>query len=109
MDRAVIVYTNYPDVVEAEAAAESILKARLAACANILPGAISRYWWEGEIARAEEATMILKTRASLAESVRTAIRAGHSYATPAIVVIPLESVDRDYLAWILQETAAAPV
>jgi uncharacterized protein involved in tolerance to divalent cations len=28
----------------------------------------------------------------------------HSYATPAILVIPLESVDAGYLAWIMTET-----
>jgi uncharacterized protein involved in tolerance to divalent cations len=28
----------------------------------------------------------------------------HSYATPAVLVIPLESVDSDYHAWILSET-----
>jgi uncharacterized protein involved in tolerance to divalent cations len=31
----------------------------------------------------------------------------HSYATPAILVIPIESVDRGYLDWIMDETAAA--
>jgi uncharacterized protein involved in tolerance to divalent cations len=28
----------------------------------------------------------------------------HSYAAPAILVIPIESVDQTYLAWILAET-----
>ena len=28
----------------------------------------------------------------------------HSYTTPAILVIPLESVDEAYLAWIMAET-----
>jgi periplasmic divalent cation tolerance protein len=31
----------------------------------------------------------------------------HSYATPAILVIPIESVDRDYLDWLMAETAPA--
>jgi uncharacterized protein involved in tolerance to divalent cations len=28
----------------------------------------------------------------------------HSYTAPAILVIPIESVDQTYLAWILAET-----
>jgi periplasmic divalent cation tolerance protein len=51
--------------------------------------------------------MILKTRASLAEAVHAAVKEMHSYATPAILVIPLESVDEKYLAWIMAETEAA--
>jgi uncharacterized protein involved in tolerance to divalent cations len=30
----------------------------------------------------------------------------HSYTTPAVLVIPVESVDPDYQAWILRETAS---
>jgi periplasmic divalent cation tolerance protein len=48
--------------------------------------------------------MIVKTRASLAEKVGTAVKEMHSYATPAILIIPIESVDPDYHAWIVAET-----
>ena len=70
MDRAVFVYTTFPGLVEAEEAAKVIVERRLAACANILPGMVSHYWWQGKLERAEEAVMLLKTRASLAEPVR---------------------------------------
>jgi periplasmic divalent cation tolerance protein len=48
--------------------------------------------------------MIVKTRASLAERVSTAVKEMHSYSTPAILVIPVESVDEAYLGWLLAET-----
>jgi periplasmic divalent cation tolerance protein len=104
MERAVLVYTTWPSIVEAERAGRTIVEKRLAACVNILPGMISHYWWEGGIERAEEAVMIVKTRAALAESVREAVKALHSYETPSIMVLPLESVDADYYRWIVQET-----
>jgi periplasmic divalent cation tolerance protein len=107
MDRAVFVYTTFPGLVEAEAAAKVIVEKRWAACANILPGMISHYWWQGKVERAEEAVAIFKTRASLAENVRAAIRELHTYEVPAISVIPLESVDRDYLEWLLDSTKPA--
>ena len=53
--------------------------------------------------------MIIKTRAGLAEAVRAAVKEMHSYTTPAILVIPIESVDPDYHAWIVAETQAADV
>jgi periplasmic divalent cation tolerance protein len=107
MERAVFVYTTYPSVVEAEQAGRTIVERRLAACVNILPGMISHYWWQGALERGEEVVMIIKTRASLAEGVRQAVKEMHSYATPAILVIPIESVDQAYLGWILTETDAA--
>jgi periplasmic divalent cation tolerance protein len=66
---------------------------------------ISHYWWQGTIERGEEVVMIIKTRSSLAGRVSTAVKEMHSYATPALLVIPIESVDADYLNWIMAETA----
>jgi periplasmic divalent cation tolerance protein len=77
------------------------------ACVNILRGMISVYRWQGAIERAEEAVMIIKTRASLAEAVRASVKATHPYDTPAIVVLPVESVDDRYFAWILDATTPA--
>ncbi len=107
MDRAVFVYTTFPGLVEAEEAAKVIVERRLAACANLLPGMISRYWWQGKVERAEEVVALFKTRASLAEPVRAAIKELHSYDVPAISVLPIESVDRDYLNWLMDETKPA--
>ena len=107
MERAVFVYITYPSVVEAERAGRALVERRLCACVNILPGMISYYWWEGAVERGEEAVMIVKTRSSLAEHVSTAVKEMHSYTTPAILVIPLESVDKGYLAWLMTETEPA--
>lgn len=104
MERAVLLYTTWPSIVEAERAGRAIVERRLAACVNILPGMISHYWWQGKIERAEEALMIVKTRATLAEAVRLAVKESHSYTTPSILVLPVASVDAEYYAWIVRET-----
>jgi periplasmic divalent cation tolerance protein len=104
MERAVFVYTTYPSIVEAERAGRALVEQRLCACVNILPGMVSYYRWQGAIERGDEAVMIIKTRASLAEAVRVAVKQMHSYTTPAVLVIPIESVDPDYHAWIVGET-----
>ena len=106
MDRAILVYTTYPSLVEAERAGRALVERRLCACVNILPGMVSHYWWQGAIERGEELVMIIKTRASLAERVRAAVKEMHSYSTPAFLVIPVESVDQSYLEWLLSETEA---
>jgi periplasmic divalent cation tolerance protein len=107
MERAVLVYTTFPSIVEAEGAGRALVERRLCACVNILPGMVSHYWWQGAVERGEEVVMIIKTRASLAEQVGTAVKEMHSYTTPAIVVIPLESIDKNYLQWLMAETEPA--
>jgi periplasmic divalent cation tolerance protein len=108
LERAVLLYTTYPSVVEAEQAGRALVERRLCACVNILPGMVSLYWWQGNIDRGEEVVMIIKTRASLAEPVRAAVKQMHSYSTPAILVLPVETVDPAYLDWIMAETEAKP-
>ena len=105
-ERAVIVYTTYPSLVEAERIGKAVLEKRLAACVNILPGMISHYWWQGAIERGEEVVMIIKTRASLAERVQAAVKELHSYDTPAILVLPIEGGEAGYLEWMMAETEA---
>jgi periplasmic divalent cation tolerance protein len=104
MERAVFVYTTFPSIVEAERAGQALVEHRLCACVNILPGMVSFYWWQGKVDRGDEVVMFIKTRASLSEKVRAAVKGMHSYTTPAILVVPIESVDPDYHAWIVAET-----
>src|SRR5215831_14045063 len=108
-ERVVFVYTTNPSVVEAERIGRELVEKRLCACVNILPGMVSLYWWQGAIERGEEAVMIIKTRAALAEPVRAAVRQLHSYTTPAILVLPIESVDPNYKEWLLTETQESRV
>jgi periplasmic divalent cation tolerance protein len=65
---------------------------------------ISLYRWEGAVERAEEAVMLIKTRAALADAVSDAVKELHSYDTPAILVLSLESVENGYLAWLMAAT-----
>ena len=105
MERAVLVYTTWPSIVEAEQAGGKIVGKRLAACVNILPGMVSHYWWQGKVERAEEVVMLVKTRASLAEAVGAAVKELHSYTTPCVMALPVESADPAYHKWIVDETA----
>ncbi len=106
-ERAVLVYTTYPSIVEAENAGRTLVERRLCACVNILPGMVSYYWWNDTLERGEEVVMIIKTRASLGEKVFTAVKEMHSYATPALLVLPIETIDEAYLGWLMTETRSA--
>lgn len=107
MDAPILVYTTYPSIVEAETAGKGLVEAGLAACVNIIPEMVSIFRWKGQVERGNEVIMIIKTRASLGEKVAAAVRAGHPFETPAIVILPTAGGDKDYVSWILEETAGA--
>ena len=99
-----VVLVTCSSLAEARKIAAAVVTKRLAACVNILPGMISLYRWQDAIERGEEVVMIVKTRASLAQKVSFAVKEMHSYSTPAILVLPIESVDQGYLDWLLAGT-----
>ncbi len=103
---AMMLYVTWPDAQTAEAAARSLLEQKLIACANILPGLGSLYWWDGVIERSEEALMILKTRADLAAAARDAIESLHPYETPCITAFAIDATSSNpaFLQWIASTT-----
>ena len=107
MDAPVLVYTTYPSLVEAEKAGRSIVEVGLAACVNIIPEMVSIFRWKGQVERGAEVIMIIKTRGSLQERVADAVRDGHPFETPAILFLPTGGGDKDYVGWIMDETATA--
>lgn len=103
-DKPVILYVTCPDLATAERIGGEIVRDRLAACANILPGMTSIYQWQGAVERAQEVVLLLKTRSGLAEAVTAAVLARHPYDTPAVLRIDVAGGAEAYLAWILAET-----
>jgi len=102
---ACIIYSTFPSLETAEAAGRAMVEARLAACANILPGMVSIYRWEGALERGEETVLLLKTRREMAEALLAELKAIHPYELPALLVLDVAAGDAGYLGWIAAETA----
>ena len=107
MDAPLLVYTTYPSLVEAETAGRGLVETGLAACVNIVPEMVSIFRWKGQVERGNEVIMVIKTRQSLAEKVAAVVRANHPFETPAILFLPASGGDKDYVSWIMEETAGA--
>jgi periplasmic divalent cation tolerance protein len=60
----------------------------------------SVYRWEGAVEEAEEAVMILKTRADCVAGLEARIRDGHPYEVPCVVALPVSGGSAAYLAWV---------
>jgi periplasmic divalent cation tolerance protein len=97
-------YITVPSRNEALAIGRTVVEERLAACANVLDGVSSIYWWQGALEQAGEAALILKTRAELVERLTGRIRELHSYECPCVVALPIAAGNPDYLDWIANET-----
>jgi periplasmic divalent cation tolerance protein len=104
---AVVVLTTVASAEEAVALVRSLLDRRLVACGTLLPGARSLYRWEGKIADEEEVVVMLKTRASRVDSLRTAFGELHPYKVPELLALPVAAGAEKYLGWIAAETALA--
>jgi periplasmic divalent cation tolerance protein len=105
-DAAILVLTNTPDRVVAEALAKALLDDRLAACVNIGAAVQSIYHWRGRIEMASEVQVAIKTRPALYKNVEDRIRKIHPYDTPEIIAIPIVDGEVRYLEWLVAETAA---
>jgi len=85
--------------------AQGIVKARLAACVNIIANIGSIYWWEGEVKDTAECQLQIKTASSCVEDVIHYIKQNHPFDVPEILVFPVDKGNEDYFDWVKQETA----
>lgn len=105
-DRATLVYTTFPSLESAEEIGGALVEAGLAACANIVPGMVSIYVWQGRRARDQEVAMLLKTTTALAGRVVEEVCSRHPYETPAVLVIPVSGGSRAFIDWIVGQSTA---
>lgn len=95
-----IVLVTAPDLKVARFLAKAALKARLVACANLLPGIESHYWWQGKMESGPEVLIIFKTRKSKLEVLEKLLLSKHPYDTPEFLVLTLAAGSRKYLEWL---------
>ena len=96
---ACVVLTTAASEAEAEAIADAIIEAQLAACVSLFPMK-SVYTWQGKVERESEWQLIIKTQRHCFEALREKIQAVHSYDTPELIALPIVAGSPDYLAWL---------
>jgi periplasmic divalent cation tolerance protein len=97
--QAALVLVTAPDLKTARKLARSALKARLIACANLVPGIESHYWWQNKIETGTEVLLLLKTTIPRLAALERLILAEHPYDTPEFIVLRVAGANSRYWRW----------
>ncbi len=95
-----VIYSTVPSLDEAEKISGALIKTKLAACVNIIPGIKSVYWWKGKIESSKELLLIIKTKKAVVPKIIKFIKNLHSYKVPEIIALPIIEGNTAYLNWI---------
>jgi len=96
----VVVLVTAPDLKTARKLAKAALKARLAACANLIPKIESHYWWQKKLEASAEVLLLLKTTRPRLLALEKLILSNHPYDTPEFVVLTFSAGNKRYLDWL---------
>ena len=95
-----IVLVTCASVAEARRVGRSAVEKKLAACANIVTGVESIYRWKGNVERAREVLVVMKTNAGRLRELEREVKGMHSYEVPEFAAVPIVAGSREYLKWI---------
>ena len=99
---ALLVMSMFPDAEDARRIARTLVEEQLAACANLVPGAESIYWWKGVIESSAEVMAFFKTTEDQYKRFEERLQTLHPYKTPEIVALaPAEGLPA-YLQWVME-------
>ena len=101
---ALIVHCTCPDAATADLLALALVSERLAACVSVLPGVRSTYRWLGEIERADEVLLLIKTSRDRLDALIARVQALHPYELPEVLAIEAVGGLAPYLDWVTQQT-----
>lgn len=107
MTDKIVVVTACESADQADRIATSLVEKKLAACVNIVPGASSVYRWKGEVERASETVVLIKTARALLDRVRAEIERLHSYELPEVIALAIVDGSEAYLDWFDHQLRSA--
>jgi len=95
-----IALVTAPDKKTARRLAQCALQARVVACANLIPGLESHYWWHDKLESAVEVLIVFKTTHKQLARLEKIVLENHPYDTPEFVVLSLAAGNKRYLDWL---------
>lgn len=94
-----IIQTTTSSKKQAKLIAKILLDSNLSACVQISK-IKSHYIWQGKIQTSKEFLLSIKTHSKCALQIQNLIKKHHSYDTPEIIEIKVDSMDKKYQKWL---------
>ncbi|MFH1655960.1 MAG: divalent-cation tolerance protein CutA [Candidatus Omnitrophota bacterium] len=101
---SIVVFVTCANKSEANKIAKALIKAKLAACVNLLNPVNSLFWWQGKVDSSKEILLIIKTKKRLFGKLEKLVKSLHSYDVPEIIAFPILMGNKKYLNWIDDST-----
>ena len=105
-DEVRVVLMTAPDLDVARELGRRLVEERLAACANIVPGLISIFHWDGELQDQSEVLLVLKTTGSAVGALVERAASLHPYDVPEVLALTVVEGYVPYLDWVRSEVGA---
>lgn len=100
MPKLLEVHTALATEQDAISIGRTLVKERLAACAQVIPDITSIYSWEDKLQQEPEVLLLLKTTADAWPSLRDRLAELHPYDTPEIIAVDVTHAIYDYGSWV---------
>ena len=101
--KPVIIVSTFPSKQSVTSIANKLVKKRLAACVNITMIS-SIYTWKGKIENQNEYLALFKTTKKNQSVLKKELKKLHPYDVPEIAEINVESVNQQYMKWLVDST-----
>ena len=77
-----------------------LLEEKLIACANMIEGISSFFWWKEKIDEEKEVLVLMKSSKDKFEKLSKRVIELHSYEVPEILSIPIVNGSSTYMDWM---------
>ena len=96
----IVVLITAKDKKQARKISTGLIKAKLAACVNIVDKVDSVFFWAAKLDQVKESLLVIKSKQGKLPQIIKLVKSLHSYKVPEIIAIPIIAGDKPYLRWI---------
>ncbi len=96
----ILIFITCANKKEARRIAKALVKNRTAACVNIIDRIESIFWWQGEINKAAEVLLMVKSKRERFKKLVKLVKSLHSYSVPEIIACNITKGERRYISWL---------
>ena len=97
--RHLIALCTCPPDKAAEIARE-LVRRRVCACVNVVPGLRSVYVWKGKVEEDAESLLVIKTREDRFSELESAVREVHPYEVFELIATQVDRGSENYIRWL---------